>query len=67
MTEKQRQNRQIKILKFLEDRPCISVKCIEEKSGIPLSTIGQAIGGKRDLPMKSIEKIIDELKKYGYK
>lgn len=67
MTELQRKNREKKILKFLEERNCISAKCLEKQLGIPETTIAHAKRGNRGLPETAIEKLEVELKKYGYK
>ena len=60
-------NKQENILKFLKDRKCLNIKCIEIESKVPFTTISLALNGSRDLPEKSIDVIILTLKKYGFK
>jgi len=55
-----------KIIKFLKDRPLISVKGLEQTLSIPDSTIRRAMVGLRNIPKKHYESICNELKKYGF-
>lgn len=59
--------KQDKILRFLNDRKCLSVRCLEAEAEIPTSTIAQAKTGNRNIPEEAIEKIEVALKRYGYK
>jgi hypothetical protein len=52
---------------FLKSHSLISVNALEEKLKIPQSTIGQALNGKRLIPMHFLYPIILELVPYGFK
>lgn len=57
-----------KLLKFLHDRPSLSVSGIEREAGIP----GQSVAwvrreAGRELPEQHWKKLLPILKKYGYK
>lgn len=57
-----------KLLKFLQDRPSLSVSGLEREAGIP----GQSVAwvrrdDGRELPEQHWKKLLPILKKYGYK
>lgn len=52
------------LIQWLEERPSLNVKSIEEEAGIPFTTISQAQRG-REIPVKHWPAIIGTLKKYG--
>jgi transcriptional antiterminator len=54
------------IVAFLQQRPLISIHQLEDRLGIPQSTIAKAVKGVRNIPEKHQEGLINELKKYGY-
>lgn len=53
------------IVEFLTEHPLISVNALEVELGMPQSTIGQALGGGRDIPRKYIYELICILCNYG--
>lgn len=55
------------LINFLDERPAISVKKIEEESGMPQSYLGKIKRGERSLTKENIDRLIPVLKKYGYK
>ena len=62
-----RLSKQDRIIKFLEDRPCLNIKCLEIECNVPFTTITLAMRKTRDLPEKYLDNIALVLKKYGYK
>lgn len=59
--------KQKRILKFLEEHPCLSLRCLEEVAGIPPTTLNKVKRQERELNEDHINKLIPVLKKYGYK
>jgi chromosome partitioning protein len=55
-----------KIHKFLTERPCLSVNCLEKESGLPPTTLSKFKRNERELNEDHIKKLIPVLKKYGY-
>ena len=55
-----------KIIDFLKEHPLIAIAVLEKKCNVSASTIANAMAGRRGLPQKHIDKIVTELKKYGF-
>ncbi len=52
--------------KWFSDRPAIKLTIIEQEANLPNRTLTQFIRG-RMLPNKHLPKLLEVLKKYGYK
>lgn len=53
------------VLKFLANRPLISLNKLEKMAGIPQSTLSKAKNGHMGLPSKHLEKLVAILSFYG--
>lgn len=49
-----------------ERKRLISIKEVESMAGLPVGTLAKFLAGKRDLPAKHIDKIVEVLKLLGY-
>ncbi len=54
------------IVEFLKSRPLISIKGLEEKVGMPPTTIAKAVENTRFIPEKHLFSVIWELSYYGF-
>ena len=52
------------LVAWLNDRPALNIKKLEEEAAIPFTTITQALRG-REIPEKHWPAIVATLKKYG--
>ncbi len=55
-----------KIIKFLSERPALSLNQLEKEAGLPQSLLSKVIKGKRALNENHLIKIVPVLKKYGF-
>lgn len=56
---------QKEIITFLKSHPLISLNQLEKICGVTQRTLGKAIKGERSIPIKNVDSLIKELKKYG--
>jgi len=55
------------IKKWLIDRSCLSLRCLEREADLPRKTLSHFVNGRRKLSAEHIEKLIPVLAKYGFK
>lgn len=55
------------IRKWLIDRPCISLRCLEKESELPTKTLSHFVNGRRELNNEHLKKLTKVLVKYGFK
>jgi predicted transcriptional regulator len=55
-----------KIIKFLSERPALSLNQLEKEAGLPQSLLSKAIKGKRVLNEGHLLKLVPVLEKYGF-
>lgn len=55
-----------KIVRFIKERPALSVNHLEKEAGLAQGTLSKAIRGVRRLNPNHIEKLIPVLKRYGF-
>ena len=65
MTKKEKDPERIK--KYIEDRTCLNVTCLNDQICAPKKTLSHFMQGRRSLPEHHIEPLVKELKRYGYK
>ncbi len=56
-----------RIKRWVEDHPCIAVRRVELKAGIPERTLVHLIAGRRSISEGNATKVEAVLKDYGYK
>lgn len=59
-------NYQDVIIEFLE-QPGINVSGIESEAKIPPTTLSQVIKGKKEIPLKHLQKLVGVCAKYGFR
>ena len=52
--------------KWLKERPCLSLRCLEREADLPIKTLDHYVAGRRELNEANKKKLIPVLKKYGY-
>jgi hypothetical protein len=55
------------IKKWLIDRPCLSLRCLEKEARLPTKTLSHFVNGRRELNVEHIKKVTEILLKYGFK
>ena len=55
-----------KIIKFLSERPALSLNQLEKEAGLPQSLLSKVIKGKRALNEGHLTKLVPVLEKYGF-
>lgn len=56
-----------RLKKFIDERPSLVIKVLEEEAGLPQSCMGKILRGERKLTQTYIQRLLPVLKKYGYK
>jgi plasmid maintenance system antidote protein VapI len=52
---------------WLEERECLSLRCIEREAGIPEKTLSHYVKGRRNLSEDHMLKVTPVLEKYGWR
>jgi DNA-binding LacI/PurR family transcriptional regulator len=52
---------------WIKTRRALSINMIEKEAGMTQGTLSKYLNGKRGLPDKHRERLLEVLKKYGYK
>lgn len=55
-----------KIIKYLSERPALSLNQLEKEAGLPQSLLSKVLKGKRSLNENHLVKLIPVLEKYGF-
>lgn len=55
-----------KITQFLKEHELININLLEQRCGMPRSTIDKCLYRGRKIPIKHQEKLIEVLKNYGF-
>lgn len=51
---------------WLKERPCLSLRCLERESGLPVKTLDHFVSGRRELNEQHKKKLKPVLERYGW-
>lgn len=55
-----------KIKKFLTEKTCLKISCIEREAEIPAKSLEHFLSGRRGFKDSHVDKVVPVLKQYGF-